>query len=122
MIHRPHPVRERHPLLTLPKDEEVRKALQEKLVKYRTRLQGYGRYGSTDAEAAEIIADARFKIAIIEALFAKGSVNAPHLFLELITADRRASGDRFRRAFLTIQAYVTGNAGKVTGGDGFGQR
>ncbi|MBX4200912.1 hypothetical protein KW786_02165 [Candidatus Parcubacteria bacterium] len=119
------------PKIEKPKDdeEELLRDLVAKLGEYRRRLAGdekrraeYSKENpyKSPQETFSIIAETRYKLAVLESVLDNGSVDTHALARELEKQDGVFIAEKFQKACVVIDAYCKGQADQVGGGTGFG--
>ena len=115
-------VAERLPMsiITLPQDTQVVLQLRKKLESYIARLnrQGSKSDDPSSREFRESIADTRYKIKLLSALFEGGSVDIFYLSTRIRDEDGEIFEDAFRNASGVIRDYAETGGKNVIGGAG----
>ncbi len=115
------------PKIELPTDPELILKLRNKLEEYKSRLAKHKErrkefsendpYKSPD-QTFSIIADAHYKIAVLEAVLQGGSVDTQKLSDELAKKDETFSPSHFENACAVIDGYCKGETNQFRGGTG----
>ena len=109
-------VEEKGPEINLPEDQNIVKALQNKLVEYKERL--VTQMKQEPYKAPELFADTNYKIAVLEKLLVEGKVNTYELSRQLKEKYGGVDVASFDNACAVIEDYAKTGGKEVRGGTG----